>query len=69
MRETTGYTIGGVPPFAHARPLPTAIDAGLARFDAVYAAAGHPHCVFGTSVDELARLAGALVVEGLGIEA
>lgn len=69
VREATGYTIGGVPPFAHARPLPTAIDAGLARFDVVYAAAGHPHCVFGTSVDELARLTGAPVVEGLGIEA
>ncbi len=69
VREATGYTIGGVPPFAHARPLPTAIDAGLARFDVVYAAAGHPHCVFRTSVDELACLTGAPVVEGLGIEA
>ncbi|MEE9251423.1 MAG: YbaK/EbsC family protein [Alphaproteobacteria bacterium] len=67
VRQATGYTIGGVPPFAHARPLPTAIDASLARFDVVYAAAGHPHCVFGTSVDELVRLAGAPVVDGIGV--
>ena len=67
VRETTGFTIGGVPPFAHATSLPTAIDAGLDRFETVYAAAGHPHCVFATSVDELARLTGAPVVEGLGV--
>ena len=67
MRETTGFTIGGVPPFAHATSLPTAIDAGLDRFETVYAAAGHPHCVSATSVDELARLTGAPVVEGLGV--
>jgi prolyl-tRNA editing enzyme YbaK/EbsC (Cys-tRNA(Pro) deacylase) len=68
VREATGYTIGGVPPFAHARKLPTAIDASLARFATVYAAAGHPHCVFATSTDELARLTGAPLVEGLGVD-
>ncbi len=67
VREATGFTIGGVPPFAHARPLPTAIDASLGRFATVYAAAGHPHCVFATSVDELVRLTGAPLVEGLGV--
>ncbi len=68
VRAATGFAIGGVPPFAHARPLPAAIDASLRRFATVYAAAGHPHYVFATTVDELARLAGAAVVEGLGVE-
>ncbi len=67
VREATGFTIGGVPPIAHATPLPTAIDASLGRFATVYAAAGHPHCVFGTSPDELARLTGAPVVDDIGV--
>ena len=51
VRDATGFTIGGVPPIAHTTPLATAIDASLGRFATVYAAAGHPHCVFGTSPD------------------
>ncbi len=67
VREATGFTIGGVPPIAHTTPLATAIDASLGRFAIVYTAAGHPHCVFGTSPDELARLTGAPVVEDIGV--
>ncbi len=67
VRDATGFTIGGVPPIAHATPLPTAIDASLGRFATVYAAAGHPHCVFGTSPDELARLTGAPVADDIGV--
>ena len=66
VRAATGFTIGGVPPLAHAEALPTAIDASLGRFETVYAAAGHPHCVFATTPDELVRLTGAPLVEGLG---
>lgn len=61
VREATGYAIGGVAPLGHPRPLPTAIDASLGRFEAVWAAAGHPHCVFATNVDELQRLTGGRV--------
>ena len=68
VRAATGFVIGGVPPIGHADALPTAIDASLKRFATVYAAAGHPHCVFATTVDELTRLAAAVVVEGLGVE-
>ena len=68
VRAATGFAIGGVPPLGHANPLPTAIDASLRRFTTVYAAAGHPHCVFATTVDELTRLAAATVVEDLGVE-
>ena len=61
-----GFTIGGVPPIAHAQPVAVLIDASLARFETLYAAAGHPHCVFASSFDELVELTGAPVVEGLG---
>ena len=46
---------------AHETPLPVAIDASLGRFETVYAAAGHPHCVFATTVAELERLTGGTV--------
>jgi prolyl-tRNA editing enzyme YbaK/EbsC (Cys-tRNA(Pro) deacylase) len=58
VRAATGFAIGGVPPLAHGTPLPTAIDASLARFPVVWAAAGHPHCVFATTFDDLVRLTG-----------
>ena len=41
--------------------LPTVIDVSLKRFETVYAAAGHPHCVFPTTVDGLKRLTGGIV--------
>ena len=68
VRAATGYSIGGVAPLGHPAPLPLVIDASLGRFDAVYAAAGHPHCVFATSRDELAGLTGGTVAEGIGVE-
>ena len=61
VRETTGFSIGGVAPVGHLNALPLVIDESLSRFDTVYAAAGHPHCVFATSVDELQRMTGASV--------
>ncbi len=68
VRSATGYSIGGVAPLGHPAPLPLVIDASLRRFATVYAAAGHPHCVFATSVEELAALTGGAVVEGVGVE-
>jgi prolyl-tRNA editing enzyme YbaK/EbsC (Cys-tRNA(Pro) deacylase) len=58
VKQATGFSIGGVAPLGHPAPIPTAIDASLGRFETVYAAAGHPHCVFATSLAELERLTG-----------
>ena len=65
VREATGFAIGGVAPVAHEQNLPIVIDASLGRFTTVYAAAGHPYCVFATSLAELARLTGAEVREDI----
>jgi len=65
VREVTGFVIGGVAPLGHPRPLPTAIDDSLGRFETVYAAAGHPFCVFPTTVLELSLLTGGAVVRGI----
>ena len=56
VRASTGYPIGGVPPFAHATALRTFIDADLLSFDVVWAAAGTPRCVFAIQPADLARL-------------
>ena len=64
-RAATGFAIGGVAPVGHPALLPVAIDASLGRFPTVHAAAGHPFCVFATTLDELARLTGGTVSDHL----
>ena len=64
-REVTGFSIGGVAPVGLAQALPMAIDASLGRFETIYAAAGHPRCVFGSILAELARITGANVVDSI----
>lgn len=58
VREHTGFVIGGVAPVGHLHPITTVVDAHLASYDVVWAAAGHPHAVFPTTYDELCRLTG-----------
>ncbi len=67
VRRVTGFSIGGVAPVGHATPLPVAIDASLWRFDVVYAAAGHPHCVFPETPDGLARMTDAATSDDLAL--
>jgi prolyl-tRNA editing enzyme YbaK/EbsC (Cys-tRNA(Pro) deacylase) len=52
----TGFPIGGVPPFAHARALEVIADQTLERFESVWAAAGLPDAVFEIAVGDLMRL-------------
>ena len=61
--ERTGFAIGGVPPLAHLHPPATLVDVSLARYERVWAAAGHPHAVFPTSYDELLRITGGQPAE------
>lgn len=46
VRETTGYAIGGVPPFGHRIRTRVLADRGLLAHETVWAAAGTPHTVF-----------------------
>ena len=54
VKKQTGFSIGGVSPFAHLIP-PNRIfiDKNLNRFDMIYAAAGHPYVVFGITYLDL----------------
>jgi prolyl-tRNA editing enzyme YbaK/EbsC (Cys-tRNA(Pro) deacylase) len=56
VREATGWAIGGVPPFAHDRPLPVLFDPSLDAFGTVWAAAGTPEAVFPVAPGRLVRL-------------
>ena len=61
VKLVTGFSIGGVAPVGMKRLLPTVIDRSFKRFETVYAAAGHPHCVFPASVTDLKRLTRGIV--------
>ena len=63
VREATGFVIGGVAPVGHPQPVRTLVDVTLARYDTIWAAAGHPHAVFATTYDELLRITGGQPIE------
>jgi prolyl-tRNA editing enzyme YbaK/EbsC (Cys-tRNA(Pro) deacylase) len=63
VKASTGYSIGGVSPIAHAQPPVTLIDRELFRFEEIWAAAGHPHGVFKLRPQDLERLTGAPVAD------
>jgi len=46
VKTQTGYTIGGVSPIGHINNIEIIIDKSLERFNQLFAAAGHPNCVF-----------------------
>ena len=61
VKDQTGYTIGGVSPVGHKNKLEILVDESLNRFKNLYAAAGHPNCIFKTSFDELLNLTNGVV--------
>ena len=56
VKKITGYTIGGVSPVGHLNKIQILIDHSLARFKNLYAAAGHPNCVFKTNFEDLKKI-------------
>ena len=56
VKKNTGFSIGGVAPVAHFKKLTILIDSSLSRFENVYAAAGHPNCVFKIKYDQLKKI-------------
>ena len=56
VKKITGYTIGGVSPVGHLNKVKIYIDTNLERFKTVFAAAGHPNCVFEINFNQLIKL-------------
>ena len=63
VRTSTGFPIGGVPPFGHLNPLAVFIDPDLLQFDEVWAAAGTWNDVFAITPDDLVQASGGAVTD------
>jgi len=63
VRKTTGYVIGGVPPFPHDPGVKVLLDSSLQRFNHVWAAAGTPSSVMNLSIELLASIVGGEPVD------
>lgn len=63
VKTATGFSIGGVSPLAHATAPVTLIDRDLFRFGQIWAAAGHPHAVFGLQPQNLVAWTAAPVAD------
>ncbi|CAB4831506.1 unannotated protein [freshwater metagenome] len=60
VKDASGFSIGGVSPLGWiSKPEIILIDQALNDYDAVWAAAGHPHAVYPTSFAELLQCTGA----------
>jgi len=63
VKNITGFTIGGVSPIGHLNKINIYIDNSLERFAVLYAAAGHPNCVFKIDFLNLQKITEGLIKE------
>ena len=56
VKTQTGYTIGGVSPIGHLKKIEIIIDNSLKRFNELFAAAGHPNCVFKIDFNNIQKI-------------
>ena len=63
VKNFTGYTIGGVSPIGHLNKIYILIDKSLNRFNSLFAAAGHPNCVFEISFTDLIKITNGSIDE------
>mgnify|MGYP001187909241 CR=1 FL=1 len=61
VKVITGYTIGGVSPVGHLNKINILIDNSLKRFTSLFAAAGHPNCVFKVDFVDLKKMTNGFI--------
>ena len=61
VKTQTGYTIGGVSPIGHLNKIEIIIDKSLERFNQLFAAAGHPNCVFKINFKDIQKISNGKV--------
>ena len=61
VKEKTGYTIGGVSPIGHTNSLQILVDSSLNRFEDLFAAAGHPNCIFKINFEDLKKITNGII--------
>ena len=60
VKQVTGFSIGGVSPICHLNKLNILIDISLGRFKQLFAAAGHPNCIFKINYRDLIKITNGL---------
>ena len=60
VKQVTGFSIGGVSPIGHLNKLNVLIDLSLKRFNQLFAAAGHPYCIFKINYRDLIKITNGL---------
>ena len=63
VKNITGFTIGGVSPIGHLNKIEILIDRTLERFAVLFAAAGHPNCVFKINLKNLKKITNGLIMD------
>ena len=63
VKNVTGYTIGGVSPIGHLNKVCILIDKSLNRFNSLFAAAGHPNCIFKINFEDLEKITNGKIEE------
>lgn len=63
VKEKTGYTIGGVPPFAFPAKIITFIDEDLLKYKTIWAAAGTNNSVFPLTPNDLIEISQGQVAD------
>ena len=63
VKQITGYTIGGVSPIGHLKTINIYIDKSLSRFSNIFAAAGHPNCIFKINFINLKKITNGEVMD------
>jgi len=63
VKKLTGYTIGGVSPVGLNNKVEILIDNSLERFIDLFAAAGHPNCIFKINFKNLQKITNGKVKE------
>ena len=63
VKQVTGFTIGGVSPVGHLKPIKIYIDQSLSRFENIFGAAGHPNCVFKINFIDLQKITSGEVMD------
>tara|TARA_Y100000591_G_C21840243_1_gene705112 strand:+ start:99 stop:554 length:456 start_codon:yes stop_codon:yes gene_type:complete len=61
VKDLTGYSIGGVSPIGLPSDISIIMDSALERFNKIWSAAGHTHCVFPATFDRLKELTRAQI--------
>ena len=63
VEESTGYRVGGVPPFGHTKVTQVLMDEDLMQYDTIWGAGGTAQTVFPISPKALLEISGATLVD------